>query len=62
MDVARAEEIIRSTDIIEVRHNNAAVWLEEVNRNKKTAIVTYMSQGGMAEVPVEQLIETDTVG
>lgn len=57
MDVARAEEILKSPAIIEVRHNNTAVWLEDVNKRENTAIVTYMSLGGTAEVPVSQLTE-----
>ena len=57
MDAARAEEIIQSPTIIEVRHNNTAVWLEDVNKKEKTVIVTYMSLGGTAEVPVAQLTE-----
>lgn len=61
MDAARAEEIIKSPAIIEVRHRNTAVWLEEVNTKENTAIVTYMSLGGMAEVPISQLSEQSAV-
>ncbi|PKM79638.1 MAG: H-type small acid-soluble spore protein [Firmicutes bacterium HGW-Firmicutes-14] len=59
MDYHRAQEIINSPDIIKVLYNNDPVWIEKLNPDKETALVSSDNlTGGEQNVQIEQLIET----
>lgn len=58
MQTKRAEEIIKSLEEIEVRYQNSAVWLENVNKEKNTVYVKMLDEGNFMEVPANQLQET----
>ncbi|ADG82034.1 small acid-soluble spore protein, H-type [Thermincola ferriacetica] len=58
MDYKRAEEIVNSPEMIDVRYNGAPVWIEGLNPEQQTAVI---SSDVFAEpvktVPVRQLTE-----
>lgn len=58
MDYQRAEQILRSPDVIQVFYNDKSVWLEELNQNKNTALVsTGAINGQRMTVAIEELKE-----
>ncbi|MCX8131816.1 MAG: H-type small acid-soluble spore protein [Clostridia bacterium] len=55
MDSIRARQIINSNGVIEVKHKNSSVWLENIRG--ENAEVTYLESKKRAEVPLNQLSE-----
>ncbi|NLK52386.1 MAG: H-type small acid-soluble spore protein [Syntrophomonadaceae bacterium] len=55
MDSHRAQEIIDSLGVIEVRHQGASVWIEQVDNNE--AEIRYLHSGRQTRVPVQELTE-----
>jgi hypothetical protein len=60
MDVARLNEVINLSTVVQILHNGELVRVESVNEsdNGSTAQVVYAENGRRATVPVEQLSET----
>ncbi|WP_425059586.1 Small, acid-soluble spore protein H [Sporomusa carbonis] len=61
MKVTRAEEIMKSPDIIGVKYRNNYVWIEDVDKEHNTAHVTYLEKRNTLHVDVDQLEETGSV-
>ncbi|HWR44693.1 H-type small acid-soluble spore protein [Sporomusa sp.] len=61
MKVTRAEEIMKSEDIIGVKYRNNYVWIEDVDKGRSTAHVTYLEKRNTLHVDVDQLEETGPV-
>ena len=61
MNANRAEEIIKSTDIIGVQFQSNYVWIEEVDKECNTAKVTYLKDFHTIDVDIDQLVETRDV-
>lgn len=61
MNANRAEEILKSTDIIGVQFQSNYVWIEEVNKERNTAQVTYLENPHTIDVDIDQLVETKAV-
>lgn len=55
MDVHRAQEIVDSTDQFEVLYNNESVWIENVNKQEKEAMVRIGNHSEL--VPISDLVE-----
>lgn len=58
MHADRAEEILKSADIIGVQYRNNAVWIEKIDKGRNTARVTYLEQHNTIDVALNQLVET----
>ncbi|MBP2626681.1 MAG: sspH [Firmicutes bacterium] len=61
MNASRAEEIIKSTDIIGVQFQSNYVWIEEVDKERNTAQVTYLENPHTIDVDIDQLVEIRAV-
>lgn len=61
MDARRAEQIMKSSDIIGVKYRNNYVWIEDVDKGRNTAHVTYLEERNTLHVAIDQLEETGTV-
>ncbi|MGB7604182.1 MAG: H-type small acid-soluble spore protein [Lutisporaceae bacterium] len=57
MKLKRAQEIINSTDKIDVFYKNSPVWIEDVNSNKDNADITILDNKTRMNVPVWDLDE-----
>ena len=58
MIIDRAIEIINSTKNISVLYANKPVWIESIDRDNRTAIVTVLGTTQAEEVPVASLTDT----
>lgn len=58
MDARRAEQIMKSPDVIGVKYRNNYVWIEDVDKNRNTAYVTYLEELNTVHVGIDQLEET----
>ncbi|HWR06738.1 H-type small acid-soluble spore protein [Sporomusa sp.] len=61
MKVTRAEEIMKSEEVIGVKYRNNYVWIEDVNKERSTAHVTYLEKHNTVHVDVDQLEETGLI-
>jgi H-type small acid-soluble spore protein len=61
MRADRAEEILKSADIIGVRYRNNDVWIEDIDKGRNTAHVTYLEKNNTIHVSIDQLEETGEV-
>ena len=61
MKATRAEEIIKSKETIGVIYRNNDVWIENVDKERNTAYVTYLEQHNTVHVDIDQLEETGPV-
>ncbi|SDF41989.1 H-type small acid-soluble spore protein [Sporomusa acidovorans] len=61
MDAKRAEQIMRSPAIIGVKYRNNYVWIEDVDKGRNTAHVTYLEERNTLHVDIDQLEETGPV-
>lgn len=57
MNTERAAEILQSAKIIDVTYQNNAVWIEDVNKDRNTAMVKNLNTDDIHEVPVTELHE-----
>lgn len=57
MKLKRAQEIINSTDKIDVFYKNSPVWIEDVDSNKDNADITILDNKTRMNVPVWDLDE-----
>lgn len=51
----RAREILNSPETIHVFHNDIPIWIEKLNPDGRTALVT--AKTGQYTVPVDELVE-----
>jgi len=58
MLMKRAQEIFNSKGVLDVKYNNNDVWINELNLDKKTAMVKNLNNNQIMEVEVSDLIET----
>ncbi|MFV9510357.1 H-type small acid-soluble spore protein [Tepidibacillus sp. LV47] len=58
MKYSRAEEILNSKDTIEVLYHDQSVWIQNLNPQTETAVITNMDNETF-EVPVRELVEGD---
>ncbi|MBP2663802.1 MAG: sspH [Firmicutes bacterium] len=61
MDASRAEQIMKSADIIGVMYRNNYVWIEDVDKGRNTAYVTYLEERNTVHVGIDQLEETGPI-
>ncbi|MEG6584278.1 H-type small acid-soluble spore protein [Dendrosporobacter sp. 1207_IL3150] len=61
MRATRAEEIIKSPDIIGVQYRNNYVWIEDIDKGRNTAHVTYLEERNTIHVDIDQLVETGPI-
>jgi len=61
MDANRAEQIMKSADIIGVMYRNNYVWIEDVDKGRNTAHVTYLEEHNTIHVGIDQLEETGPI-
>jgi len=61
MNANRAEEIIKSPDIIGVQYRGNSVWIEDIDKGRNTAHVTYLDKRNTIHVDVDQLVETGVI-
>ena len=59
MEARRAEEILRSSETIQVLYNNSPIWIESVDQGRQTATVTKLGEEQGFQVPVSALYESD---
>ncbi|HAG07392.1 MAG: Small, acid-soluble spore protein H [Clostridia bacterium 62_21] len=58
MDFKRAQEIIKSDEIIDVLLNGSPVWIERLDTKNQTATVRPLNgRGNVLAVPVAELVE-----
>jgi len=55
VDPEKAQQIVESLGVIEVLHNGAPVWIE--NLEGDNAEVRYLETGEIIQVPVSELVE-----
>jgi H-type small acid-soluble spore protein len=60
MDSIRAKEIIESHGVIAVNYHDSPVWIEQV-KDKGQAEVTTLDTNQRMDVPLDQLVETDSI-
>ncbi|MBP2634840.1 MAG: sspH [Firmicutes bacterium] len=58
MNASRAEQIMKSPDVIGVKYRNNYVWIEDVDKGRNTAHVTYLEERNTVHVDIDQLEET----
>ncbi|CVK19013.1 MULTISPECIES: H-type small acid-soluble spore protein [Sporomusa] len=58
MNASRAEQILKSPDTIGVKYRNNYVWIENVDKGRNTAYVTYLEKHNTVHVDIDQLEET----
>nr|WP_092074821.1 small, acid-soluble spore protein, H family [Dendrosporobacter quercicolus]NSL48954.1 small, acid-soluble spore protein, H family [Dendrosporobacter quercicolus DSM 1736]SDN15603.1 small acid-soluble spore protein, H-type [Dendrosporobacter quercicolus] len=61
MHANRAEEIMKSADVIGVQYRNNAVWIDNIDKGRNTAYVTYLEKGNTVHVSIDRLVETGPV-
>lgn len=61
MRAKRAEKIMKSPDIIGVQYRSNYVWIEDIDKGRNTAHVTYLDKRNTLHVDVDQLEETGPV-
>lgn len=61
MHANRAEEIMKSLNIIGVQYRNNYVWIEDIDKGRNTAHVTYLEKRNTIHVDIDQLEETGPV-
>lgn len=61
MKADRAEQILKSQDIIGVQYRNNPVWIEDIDKGRNTAHVTYLEKRNTVHVSIDQLEETGPV-
>lgn len=61
LDARRAEQILKSPDTIGVKYRNNYVWIEDVDKGRNTAHVTYLEKGNTLHVGIDLLEETGPV-
>ncbi|CDF59214.1 H-type small acid-soluble spore protein [Thermobrachium celere] len=57
MRLERALEIQDSLGVIDVKYNGHSVWIEEVHKSTKSAVVKDLETNKVFEVPVSKLQE-----
>lgn len=57
MKLKRAQEILNSTDNIDVFYRNSPVWIEDVNSNKDNADITLLDKNVRMSVEIKDLDE-----
>lgn len=57
MNTERAAEILQSAKVIDVTYQNNSVWIEDVNKDRNTAMVKNLNTDDIREVPVTELQE-----
>ncbi|MCX7694476.1 MAG: H-type small acid-soluble spore protein [Caloramator sp.] len=57
MRLERAMEIQDSLGVIDVKYNGHSVWIEEVHKDTKSAVVKDLDTNKVFEVPVSKLEE-----
>ncbi|MHB1418529.1 MAG: small, acid-soluble spore protein, H family [Bacillota bacterium] len=58
MKLERAQEILNSPKTVRIAFNGAPVWIESLNPDQQTAIVSAEDfSTGKKEVPVDELVE-----
>jgi len=58
MNYEQAKEIINSPDFIEVLYNGNSVWIEGLNPDRQTAVISSDTfPDGNKTVPLEQLVD-----
>ena len=58
MDYQRAEQILRSPETIQVFHNDQSVWIEGLDKQQNTAIVSIgATKDQKRTVPINELQE-----
>lgn len=60
MNIGRAEEIVNSKGVIEVRYKSDSVWIESLDELNKTAKVKVLNSKTEFVVPVDELNEGNT--
>lgn len=58
MLMKRAQEIFNSKGVFDVKFNNNDVWINELNFDKKTAVVKNLGNNQLMEVEVSNLVES----
>ncbi|WP_165865971.1 H-type small acid-soluble spore protein [Lucifera butyrica] len=58
MNADRAEEILKSPDSIGVQYRNNYVWIEDIDKGRNTAHVTYLEKHNTIHVDIDRLVET----
>jgi len=61
MKAKQAEKIINSPDIIGVQYRNNHVWIEDLDKERNTAHVTYLEKRNTIHVDVDQLEKTGPI-
>lgn len=61
MKAKQAEKIMKSPDIIGVKYRSNYVWIEDIDKGRNTAHVTYLDKRNTLHVDVDQLEETGPV-
>ncbi|MGI5927001.1 MAG: small, acid-soluble spore protein, H family [Thermacetogeniaceae bacterium] len=59
LDPEKAQQIVESLGVIEVLHNGAPVWIE--NLEGEEAEVRYLETGEIIQVPVSELVEGGSI-
>lgn len=57
MNYDRAQEIVKSTGVIEVFYRNDSVWIEELDKLNKKATVKVLNTVKKLDVPLDDLEE-----
>jgi H-type small acid-soluble spore protein len=61
MNITRANEILNSSDNIEVLYKDSPIWIENINKEKGTVNVKMLSTNQQLEVNPEYLVETGKI-
>ncbi len=57
MDLSRAKQIMKSDNLIEVMYNGDPVWIEDVDSEQNTALISSTMFDDKKTVSVDRLIE-----
>ena len=58
MDYKRAKEIVSSPNMVDVTHNNAAIYMEKVDDSTQTCTIHYFNKPDQkSTVPLSSLVE-----
>lgn len=58
MHANRAEQILKSAEVIGVQYRNNDVWIDKIDKGRNTAYVTYLEKHNTVQVLIDQLVET----
>lgn len=58
MHANRAEQILKSAEVIGVQYRNNDVWIDKIDKGRNTAYVTYLEKHNTVQVSIDQLVET----